>query len=84
MAFCQYYQAYIKRDRCWFFVAAMRSMEHMSFDRTLDIASSQFEFFVPDAMEGQFLSIMNYFKKKGIVSDLKKLPNRLQNPAEKV
>jgi len=84
MSFCQYYQAQVKREECWFFVGIMRSLEHMSFDRTLDLASSLFEFFVPESMEDQFLSIMDYFQKQGIVHDLKKLPNRLMDPAETV
>jgi len=62
----------------------MRSMENMSFDRTLDLPSSIFEFFVPSIMEDKFLSVMGYFQKKGIVSNLQKLPNRLIDPEEKV
>jgi len=84
MTLCQYYQAHIKREECWFFVAIMRSMEHMSFDRTLDITTSLFEFFVPIAMEDQFLSLMNHFEKTGIVSNLKKTSNRLSDPSEKI
>lgn len=84
MQYCQYYQANVKRDECWFFVGVMRSLEHMSFDRTLDLSSSLFEFFVPESMEDQFLSIMDYFKKQNIITDLKKLQNRLLNNAELV
>ncbi len=81
MAYCQYYQGQVKRNDCWFFVGIMRSFEHLMFDRTIDLPSSTFEFFVPDSMEEQFLSIMDYFQKKGIVSNLQKLPNRLLDPA---
>jgi len=35
-------------------------------------------------MEDKFLSVMGYFQKKGIVSNLQKLPNRLIDPEEKV
>jgi hypothetical protein len=84
MQYCQYYQGNVKRDECWFFVGAMRSFEHMSFDRTLDLSSSLFEFFVPEVMENQFLKIMDFFKKQGIVTNLKKLPNRLLDSAELV
>lgn len=84
MSYCQYYQAHVKRSECWFFVGVMRSLEHMSFDRTLDLPTSLFEFFVPETMEEQFLSIMDFFKKQSIVTSLKKLPNRLLDPAELV
>jgi len=84
MSYCTYYQAKVKRDECWFFVGIMRSMENMSFDRTLDLPASIFEFFVPPIMEEKFLSVMSYFQKKGIVSDLQKIPNRLLDPQEKV
>ncbi len=84
MSFCQYYQARVMRKECWFFVGIMRSLEHMSFDRTFDLATSLFEFFVPASMEDQFLSIMDYFQKQGVVHDLKKLPNRLMDPLETV
>lgn len=74
---CHYYQAHVFRADCWFFVALLRSFEHVAFDRTLDLEASIFEFFVPQEMEQQFLSIMSYFQKKGIVSHLTSLPNRL-------
>lgn len=84
MSYCQYYQAHVDRSECWFFVGVMRSFEHMNFDRTLDLQNSIFEFFVPETMEDQFLRIMDYFKRHNIVSDLKKLPNRLLDPTELV
>ena len=82
MNYCKYYQAQVKRSECWFFAAILRSFEHMAFDRTLDLKNSIFEFFVPDAMEDQFLSLMDYFQDAGIVSNLQKLPNRLLDPKE--
>ena len=84
MSYCQYYQAHVKRSECWFFAGIFRSFEYMGFDRTLDLKNSIFEFFVPDAMEDQFLRLMNYFQDAGIVSNLQKLPNRLLDPEEKV
>ena len=84
MNYCQYYQADVKRSECWFFVGIMRSYENMSFDRTLKIETSTFEFFVPDAMEERFLKVMEYFQNNDIVQNLKKLPNRLTNPNETI
>jgi len=84
MAYCRYYQAHVNRSECWFFVGAMRSFEYMSFDRTIDLPSSLFEFFVSEAMEEQFLVVMSYFQDKGVISGLKRLPNRLINPQEVV
>lgn len=82
--FCAYYQAIIKREECWLMTAALRSFEHMSFDRTLDKEKSLFEFFVAPDFERQFVEIMHYFEARGIVSQLQKLPNRLAEPDAKV
>ncbi|MBS1986927.1 hypothetical protein JST99_03280 [Candidatus Dependentiae bacterium] len=72
-----YYQAIVERSACWYVVAVLRSFEHTAFDRTIDIAASKFEFFVPVSMEEPFCAIMNYFQEQGLVSNLVKLPNRL-------
>jgi len=77
--YCSYYQAYIQRELCWFVTASLRSYEHVAFDRTLDPVTSLFEFFVPETTEKYFLEVMAYFEAEGLVSDLKKLPNRLEN-----
>lgn len=77
MKFGSYYQAQVDPAHGWFFVGALRSFEHLAFDRTLDVATSTFEFFVPQANEQFFLDIMNYFVTEHIISGLKKLPNRL-------
>jgi len=82
--YCSYYQAMVDRTNAWFVVAILRSFDHMAFDRTLDVATSLFEFFVPPAREDQFVSLMEHLQEKGYVSDVKKLPNRLLDPAEKV
>ncbi len=74
---CLYYQAVVKREECWKLTALLRSFEHVCFDRTLDKEKSIFEFFVPDNMERYFLSIMEEFKRIGLVSNLQQLPNRL-------
>lgn len=75
--YCQYYQVNIKKEDAWFFVAVLRSYEHIAFDRTLDKATSLFEIFVPEATEHVFLALMDYFQKEGIAQNLIKLPNRL-------
>ncbi len=77
MRYSLYYQAHVKREYCWLFVGALRSFEHLVFDRTLDKARSLFEFFVPEAYEAHFLEIMHYFIERHIVHDLVKLPHRL-------
>ena len=77
MSYCSYYQATIKRKECWFFVAILHSYDHLCFDRTLDIEQSIFEFFVPTSNEQNFLAVMQEFEAIGIVSNFKKLSNRL-------
>ena len=72
-----YYQAQVDPAHGWFFVGVVRSFEHMAFDRTLDVGNSIFEFFVPQDTERFFLDLMDYFKQEQIISDLRKLPNRL-------
>lgn len=82
--YCSYYQAHIKKEESWFFVAALRSFEHTAFDRTLDKATSLFEFYVPQVTEHTFVGIMEYFTELGIVSELKKLPNRLMDVSQEL
>ena len=77
--YCFYYHAHVERELCWFVTAALRSYEHVSFDRTLDPATSLFEFFVPEHCEPYFLSIMSYFEEQGLIQNFQKLPNRLQD-----
>lgn len=78
MSYCLYYQAHVPREHCWFLTAILRGYEHVAFDRTIDKQNSIFEFFVPEGMEPIFLSIMDRFEKEGVIRDLKKLPNRLE------
>lgn len=49
----------------------------MVFDRALVKETNLMEFFVPPLMEKEFLAVMEYFIAQGLVSELKKLPNRL-------
>lgn len=74
---CLYYQAHLEKKDCWFFVAVLRSFEHLSFDRTLDKKTSLFEIFVTPSQQQLFEEIMAAFEKYGVVLDFKKLPNRL-------
>jgi hypothetical protein len=80
MKYSSYYQAHITPKKAWFFVAILRSFEHLCFDRTFSVKDSIFEFFVPEDFERFFLEIMSYFQHTGVVVDLKKLPNRLKDP----
>lgn len=82
--YCVYYQAHVKESECWYFVAILRSFEHLVFDRTYDKQKSIFEFLVPEHMEDCFLQVMDYFTCQSIVWDIVKLPNRLLDPAEQV
>ena len=47
------------------------------FDRTIDVATNRFEFFVAPASEHIFLEVMAYFEREGTVRELVALPNRL-------
>ena len=82
--YCSYYQANVERELCWFVTATLRSYEHVSFDRTLDPATSLFEFFVPQSGEDCFLSLMSYYEGEGLISNFRKLPNRLEDLTEQV
>jgi hypothetical protein len=82
--FCSYYQATVERQMTWFVVATLKSYEHTQFDRTIDVASSVFEFFVPAAQEELFLAIMARLEERGYVSNLKKLENRFQSQINSV
>lgn len=78
MNLCMYYRAKVDKPLTWFFVATLRSSDHLCFDRTYDAQEGIFEFFVPEYLESDFLNLMKYYEDKGLISDFKKLPNRLQ------
>ena len=80
--YCRYYQAHVIREQAWFFVAIVRSYEHMMFDRTFDTKTSVFEFFVPIDMEGHFLALMTILIDQGIIEDLQLYENRLTDPSQ--
>ena len=73
-----YYQAEVERSKCWIVSATLRYHEHLAFDRAFDVEKSVFEFFVSPDFEGDFLRVMLVLEKAGMVFDLKKLPNRIQ------
>lgn len=80
MPHCLYFQARIQKEKCWMFVAIMRSYEHVCFDRTRDVTTSTFEFFVPEDQRAYFLIIMERMVQLQLVSHLVELPNRLALP----
>lgn len=65
-----YYKAIVEKKRCWYFTAIVRSFEHLMFDRTCDVPTNTFEFFVPKNNEKIFLELMDFFTKEGIVQNL--------------
>ncbi len=67
-----YYRAIVEKKRCWFFTAIVRSFEHLMFDRTCDVPTNTFEFFVPESSEKIFLELMDFFSNEGIVHGLHK------------
>ncbi len=75
--FCSYYTGAVERSKVWVLVSALRGTEHICFDRTLDVQSSVFEFFVPHDTEHIFLQVMDYLKKDGVLLSLEKKENRL-------
>ena len=79
MIYSTYYQANVLRNQTWFFVAILRSFENMAFDRALDKQEGLFEFFVSPGLEQEFIALMDYFKGIAIVTNIKKLPNRLSD-----
>ncbi|MCK5632388.1 hypothetical protein KAH94_01445 [bacterium] len=84
MDICLYYQAHLEKKDCWFFVAILRSFEHLAFDRTLDKKTSLFEIFVIPSEKLFFEKLMKRFQEIGIVLDFQELPNRLLDPNEKL
>ena len=76
--YCAYYQAEIEKSEIINLVSILKSFDNVCFDRCFDKHKNIFEFFVPKSMEPFFLRLMAYFEKKGIVRDLKKMPNRLK------
>jgi|SaaInlStandDraft_5_1057022.scaffolds.fasta_scaffold399700_1 hypothetical protein len=76
--YSKYYQAKAVRKKIWFIAGCLRNEDHWAFDRSLDAKNNLLEFFVSPSYEEEFLSLMNYFKKEGLILELKKLPNRCE------
>lgn len=77
MSHCLYYQAYINRKKSWFFVAVLRSFEHLAFDRTIDKGESLFEFFVSPSEKLFFEKLMKDLHQLEVVIDFYETKNRL-------
>ena len=77
--YCKYYTAHLEKTDVWKVTGALKSFEHLSFDRTMDKENSIFEFFVPAGNEKIFEEIMNYYVAMGIVTDFQERENRLIN-----
>lgn len=75
--YCKYYTAVVDKPNVWRVTGALKSFEHLSFDRTIDKEGSVFEFFVPEANQAIFEEVLNHFVKEGIVTDFVQKPNRL-------
>lgn len=84
MSYSLYYQARVERSQTWYVVGILRSFEHLVFDRTLNKQEGIMEYYIPHELEFYFLEIMAYFISQGIVKDLIKLPNRLENSKQEV
>ncbi len=52
--FSSYYQAHVNPSMCLFVTSALKSYEHLLFDRTIDVPNSIFEFFVAPSVESCF------------------------------
>ena len=83
-SYCLYYQAIVSRPDAWFVVATLKTFDHLVLDRTIDVAKSLFEFFVPHQQNKQFLEVMRSFEARGMVTNLCQLPNRLREMSQKV
>lgn len=77
MRLSSYFQAQISQKATSFFVATLRSFEHIAFDRSFDVQAGIFEFFVAPDREKEFIALMQWYEAQGIVHNVRKLPNRL-------
>lgn len=76
--YCLYYQAHVPVSKCGIFVALMRSVEHVAFDRTCDIQTSTFEFFVPNDQRAPFIQFMTFCEEQKLIDQFVELPNRFE------
>lgn len=76
--YCSYYQARFVKETTWFVVGCLKAESNLVFERATDDDRQLFEFFVTPSCEPEFVSFMACMEGWGYVSDLVKLPNRLQ------
>lgn len=72
-----YYQARVQKEQAWMVTSAIRFLDHVAFDRTLDKEQSIFEFFVSPDLEVEFLDVAHRLLVKGVFLSLDKLHNRM-------
>lgn len=77
MSYSLYFQAHATKELCWLVTSSLRFSEYVAFDRAFDSEQSIFEFFVAPDMEDVFLDVMRKLEQAGVISNLRKLPNRL-------
>jgi hypothetical protein len=75
--FSVYYRSHVQKEYAWFVVGGLKGFEYLSFDRTVDVNNSIFEFFVSPDLEDVFLEVIHYFEQKGFITCLEKKENRL-------
>ena len=68
-----YYRAHIPQEKVWFFVATIRSYDHLVFDRTVDIEHSIFELFVAPESVAEFERLMVWYTTHEVVYQLQRL-----------
>lgn len=73
-----YYRAKVEKSLGWMVTSSFRFSEHVLFDRCFDKEKSIFEFFVAPDLEEVFLDIAGALERRGVISDVQKLPNRLE------
>jgi len=79
-----YFQAKVIGPDATLLVAILKSFDSLCFDRTLDREAGLFEFFVTPAQCELFLSVMRDFEQRGVVANLRELPNRLLDPSQQL
>ena len=79
-----YYQATVIGPDATLLVAVLKTFDSLCFDRTLDREAGLFEFFVTPLETDRFLSVMHAFEQRGVVQDLRELPNRLLDPTQQL
>lgn len=77
MKYSAYFQAIVVPETSWFVAGALRSYEHLAFDRTLMPERSLYEFFVSPDLVDEFLGLMRVFEQQGLIANLQQFPNRL-------